>query len=190
MATLTIRDENRVIEEPPAIREFLSAYGIWYRKFEGSSGPGEDATNEEILTAYQAPIQELMTQGGYVTADVINVKPDTPGLDTMLAKFSAEHWHSEDEVRFIVHGRGLFHVHPSEGPVFSIEVTQGDMINVPKGTLHWFDLCGERTIRAIRLFQDPAGGPLNTPARRSRGSMNRSVSVPCSSRRLELPDNE
>ena len=35
--------------------------------------------------------------------------------------------------------------------------TQGDLIRVPKGTLHWFDLCGDRRIRAIRLFQDPSG---------------------------------
>ena len=30
----------------------------------------------------------------------------------MLAKFSIEHRHDEDEVRFIVEGRGLFHIHP------------------------------------------------------------------------------
>ena len=30
----------------------------------------------------------------------------------MLDKFSSEHWHDEDEVRFIVEGRGLFHIHP------------------------------------------------------------------------------
>jgi len=28
---------------------------------------------------------------------------------------------------------------------------------VPRGTWHWFDLCGDRDIRAIRLFQDKAG---------------------------------
>ncbi|MCG3195975.1 MAG: cupin domain-containing protein [Candidatus Omnitrophica bacterium] len=157
MATVNIRDENRVLDEAEEIRGFLTRFGIWYRRFEGSDNLREDATNEEILAAYDAPIRELMAEGGYVTADVINVKPDTPGLDAMLAKFSAEHWHTEDEVRFIVHGRGLFHIHPKEGPVFSIEVAKGDMIKVPMGTLHWFDLCGDRTIRAIRLFQDPAG---------------------------------
>jgi 1,2-dihydroxy-3-keto-5-methylthiopentene dioxygenase len=75
----------------------------------------------------------------------------------MLAKFSREHWHDEDEVRFIVEGRGLFHVHPPEGPVFAIEVEAGDLIRVPRGTLHWFNLCADRRIRAIRLFQDKAG---------------------------------
>ena len=89
-----------------------------------------------------------------MTADVIDVFPDTPNLDAMLTKFSSEHWHDEDEVRFIVEGRGLFHIHPTDGPVFAIEVEAGDLIRVPRGTHHWFDLCGDRRIRAIRLFQD------------------------------------
>src|SRR5207249_5009677 len=33
----------------------------------------------------------------------------------------------------------------------------GDLIRVPRGTWHWFDLCADRRIRAIRLFQDPVG---------------------------------
>jgi 1,2-dihydroxy-3-keto-5-methylthiopentene dioxygenase len=75
----------------------------------------------------------------------------------MLAKFSREHWHDEDEVRFIIQGRGIFHIHPRAGPVAAIEVESGDLIRVPRGTWHWFDLCADRRIRAIRLFQDPAG---------------------------------
>ena len=75
----------------------------------------------------------------------------------MLQKFKTEHWHDEDEVRFIIEGRGVFHIHPPNGPVFAIEVEAGDLIRVPRGTHHWFDLCQERRIRAIRLFQDPSG---------------------------------
>jgi 1,2-dihydroxy-3-keto-5-methylthiopentene dioxygenase len=88
---------------------------------------------------------------------VINVNPQTPGVDAMLAKFSREHWHDEDEVRFIIQGRGVFHIHPKGAPVVAIEVEAGDLIRVPKGTWHWFDLCADRQIRAIRLFQDPSG---------------------------------
>jgi 1,2-dihydroxy-3-keto-5-methylthiopentene dioxygenase len=75
----------------------------------------------------------------------------------MLARFNREHWHDEDEVRFIIQGRGIFHVHPKNAPVVAIEVGAGDLIRVPRGTWHWFDLCGDRQIRAIRLFQDKAG---------------------------------
>jgi 1,2-dihydroxy-3-keto-5-methylthiopentene dioxygenase len=92
-----------------------------------------------------------------VTADVIDVKASTPGLDAMLAKFSKEHWHDEDEVRLIVSGSGVFHIRPKNGSVHAIEVGAGDSIRVPAGTHHWFDLCATREIRAIRLFQDPAG---------------------------------
>jgi 1,2-dihydroxy-3-keto-5-methylthiopentene dioxygenase len=75
----------------------------------------------------------------------------------MLNRFNSEHWHDEDEVRFIIEGRGLFHIRPAEGAVFAIEVEAGDLIRVPHGTYHWFDLCADRRIRAIRLFQDPSG---------------------------------
>jgi 1,2-dihydroxy-3-keto-5-methylthiopentene dioxygenase len=92
-----------------------------------------------------------------VTADVVDVYPDTPNLEVMLAKFSKEHTHTEDEVRFILQGRGVFHVNPIDRPVFAIEVWAGDLISVPLGTRHWFDLCGDRRIRAVRLFQDMSG---------------------------------
>jgi 1,2-dihydroxy-3-keto-5-methylthiopentene dioxygenase len=157
MATLTFPQEGRVVEDPEEISRFLAEVGIWYGRFEGTDSLAEETGDQEILDAYQAHIERLMAEGGYVTADVINVKPETPGLEAMLNRFNKEHWHDEDEVRFIVDGRGLFHVHPNEGPVFSLEVVKGDMIRVPRGTHHWFDLCADKTIRAIRLFQDPSG---------------------------------
>ena len=157
MATVNIPQEDRRIEDPQEIASFLAGVGIWYSRFDGTDSLPEDAGDQEILDAYKGPIQKLMAEGGYVTADVINVKPETPGLEAMLNRFNKEHWHDEDEVRFIVQGRGLFHVHPNEGPVFSIEVVKGDMIRVPRGTHHWFDLCSDKTIRAIRLFQDTSG---------------------------------
>ncbi len=120
-------------------------------------GLSEAASDDDILAAYAPEIERLKVSGGYVTADVINVRPDTPGLDQMLQKFDKEHTHSEDEVRFTVAGRGVFWVHPENGPVFSVEVESGDLINVPAGVKHWFHLCGDRQIRCIRLFQDPGG---------------------------------
>lgn len=159
MAIVTLRDgSDRKLSNPDEISAFLDQYGIWYRRFEGDDDLSPDATEEEILEAYAEPIQKLKEEGGYVTADVINITPNIPNLDALLSKFSKEHWHSEDEVRFIVKGSGLFHVHPkNDDPVFSIEVFKGDMINVPEGTLHWFDMCEDKTIRAIRLFQDMSG---------------------------------
>jgi len=157
MASIRIQDENREITGTPEICEFLKPFGIWYENWDVEGRIGSDATNEEILAAYAPEIERLNKAGGFVTADVINVSPETPGLDAMLAKFSKEHTHSEDEVRFTVRGSGVFHIHPKNGPVFAIQVESGDLINVPCGTQHWFDLCNDKTIRCIRLFQDKSG---------------------------------
>lgn len=157
MAVVIIPDENRRLEKDDEIASFLAPFGIWHERWPLEERVSPDAAQEEILKAYEKEIHVLMDKGGYVTADVISVSPATPNLDAMMKKFAEEHTHSEDEVRFILKGRGLFHVRPDAGPVFAIQVDAGDLINVPKGTKHWFHLCDERLIRAIRLFQDPAG---------------------------------
>ena len=157
MAVLRIPDEQRTLREQSEVRDYLAGIGIEYERWETPTDLPEDAPAEQVLSAYAPQIEELERRGGYVTADVIDVNAGTPGLDAMLAKFNIEHTHDEDEVRYIIAGRGLFHIHPPQGPVVAIEVEAGDLMRVPRGTRHWFDLCGDRRIRAIRLFQDKSG---------------------------------
>jgi 1,2-dihydroxy-3-keto-5-methylthiopentene dioxygenase len=157
LTILHLRDEQREITDPREIAARLQGIGIQYERWTADRPLTEDASADEVLAAYAGPIETLKAQGGYVTADVIDLHPHTANLDTMLARFNREHWHDEDEVRFIVAGRGVFHLHPPGGPVLAIEVVTGDLVRVPRGTHHWFDLCGERRIRAIRLFQDVSG---------------------------------
>lgn len=157
MAIVRIPDERKTLDDAEAIRSHLASIGIGYERWEPTHEVAHDAPQEEVLAAYAEEIERLKMSGGYVTADVIDVRPETPGLDEMLAKFNREHWHDEDEVRFIVRGRGLFHIHPENGPVTAIEVEPGDLLSVPRGTRHWFGLCADRDIRAIRLFQDASG---------------------------------
>jgi 1,2-dihydroxy-3-keto-5-methylthiopentene dioxygenase len=157
MAIVRIPEENRTLADPGEVTRYLASLGIDYERWGASQPVPADALAEEILAAYAPQIEQLKARGGYVTADVIDVHPTTPGLEAMLAKFNVEHWHDEDEVRYIVAGRGLFHIHMPGKAVAAIEVEAGDLIRVPRGTRHWFDLCADRRIRAIRLFQDPAG---------------------------------
>jgi 1,2-dihydroxy-3-keto-5-methylthiopentene dioxygenase len=157
MALIRIPDENRTIDDDRAVGRYLADRGIEYERWTPRESLPEGAPADAILDAYKGKIDALKAKGGYVTADVIDVHAETPNLETMLAKFRSEHWHDEDEVRLIVEGRGLFHIHPPGQPVFAIEVAAGDCIRVPRGTHHWFDLCGDRRIRAIRLFQDTSG---------------------------------
>ena len=157
MTVVNIPSQNIRLTDPVAIAGRLAEISIDYEKWENIREVSPDATDQEILEAFSDEIERLKTAGGYVTADVINVVSTTPGLEEMLNKFNKEHWHDEDEVRFIVKGHGLFHIAPKDSDVVSIEMEAGDLIRVPRGTLHWFDLCGDRTVRAIRLFQDMSG---------------------------------
>ena len=157
MATIRVPARDRVVSGFEDVKVFLAAQGIDHERWERSHALAEGASADEVLSAYGAEIAKLKARGGYVTADVIDVTPGTPNLEAMLARFRREHWHDEDEVRFVLEGRGVFFIHPRDRAVFAIEVGPGDLIRVPRGTWHWFDLCEDRRIRAIRLFQDAAG---------------------------------
>ena len=157
MAIVRVPDENRTLRDNAEIKDYLATIGIDYERWDLPKAGEDNASSEEILAIYEDQIQRLKLDGGYVSADVIDVSPETPNLEVMLAKFSREHWHDEDEVRFIIRGRGLFHIHPEQGSLTAIEVEAGDLIRVPRGTKHSFDLCGDRTIQAIRLFHDESG---------------------------------
>jgi 1,2-dihydroxy-3-keto-5-methylthiopentene dioxygenase len=159
MAVVSIPAEDKTFHDELSIRAELARVGVDYERWD-LSRVAEDATAEEVLTAYAAEIEEMKREGGYRTADVIDVTAETPGLEAMLQKFDREHTHSEDEVRFILAGRGIFFLHADrsgEDRVLSVEVGPGDMIRVPRGTTHWFTLCEDRRIRAIRWFQDTTG---------------------------------
>src|SRR5262249_15521431 len=131
MARVLIPDEGRRLDDAAEVNAFLAPHGIRFERWPLEERVAPDADPEAILSAYAPETDRLKAAGGYVTADVISVSPQTPGLDAMVQKFRSEHTHSEDEVRFILKGRGLFHVHPHSGPVFAIQVEPGDLINVP-----------------------------------------------------------
>lgn len=158
MGSISIPAQRRTIDDAAAVAAYVnSAAGLTYEWWPVAGRLPNGADAPTVLKTYEPEIERLKRKGGYVTADVIDVGPQTPGLDAMLARFNKEHSHAEDEVRFIVDGAGLFFIRPAVGPVFAIQVSAGDLLTVPAGTRHWFDLCADRRIRAIRLFIDPSG---------------------------------
>lgn len=157
MPIVRVPNEQREIHDFAEAKAYLATINIGCERWDTNYDLSDSVPAEQILNTYAEEIEQLKASGGYVTADVIDVKPDTPNLQTMLDRFNKEHWHDEDEVRFIIEGHGIFHIHPKDAPVVAIEVGKGDLLRVPAGTLHWFDLCGDKRIRAIRLFQDAGG---------------------------------
>ncbi len=114
------------------------------------------ARSADVLAVYAPEISALTAQGGYQSIDVMGVTPDHPDRATIRTKFLSEHTHAEDEIRFFVEGEGLFTLHEA-GRVFNMLCTQGDLISVPAGMRHWFDMGEKPHFTVIRLFVNPDG---------------------------------
>jgi 1,2-dihydroxy-3-keto-5-methylthiopentene dioxygenase len=142
------------------IARTLNAAGIRFERWEANVALAADADQESILAAYAHDVQRLKDECGYTTADVLRLAKGTPNTASMRAKFLDEHRHSEDEVRFFVEGSGAFSLRIG-GKVYQTVCTRGDLIGVPAGTLHWFDMGPDPEFTAIRFFVSTDGWVAN-----------------------------
>jgi 1,2-dihydroxy-3-keto-5-methylthiopentene dioxygenase len=108
-------------------------------------------------TAYAERIQEIMSARGYVVMDEVKMSPDMPSFAALCEKFRGEHLHSDDEVRFVLRGAGVFEIRSSDDRWMRVTVEAGDFILVPARRYHRFGLTLEGTIHCVRLFKDTAG---------------------------------
>jgi len=104
-----------------------------------------------------ATIDTIKREHHYVDHDVVQLSPDTPNIDAICAKFDKEHYHTEDEVRFVLEGDGIFDVRDEGDQWIRIEVTEGDIIAIPARKYHRFYLTDTRHIRCMRLFANNDG---------------------------------
>jgi 1,2-dihydroxy-3-keto-5-methylthiopentene dioxygenase len=119
----------------------------------------------QIVQAYAREIERARTAHGYRSQDVVRMQRGPEERDeqayqqrvqTARSKFLAEHVHAEDEVRCFAQGSGLFSLRLSEH-VFQVFCEAGDMLSVPAGTRHWFDMGSVPSFCALRLFGSPEG---------------------------------
>ncbi len=162
MSRLTVYQDDKPgapelrTEDPSAIAAALAPIGVRFERWESPVTLAPEDSPETILEAYRPYLDRLMGETGAGSADVIKLTPDHPQAAALRQKFLSEHTHSEDEVRFFVHGGGNFIMHV-DGRVFDAHCVQGDLISVPAGTRHWFD-AGERPFfTALRVFSDQSG---------------------------------
>ncbi|UGB39408.1 1,2-dihydroxy-3-keto-5-methylthiopentene dioxygenase [Frateuria soli] len=146
--------------DPAAIARELGQVGVRFEQWETNAPIAPGASEDEVIAAYRADIDRLMREEGYRSVDVISLAPDHPDRATLRKKFLSEHTHSEDEVRFFVAGSGQFTLHIG-GKVYDVLCEAGDLIGVPDGTPHWFDMSESPRFVAIRLFTNKEGWVAN-----------------------------
>jgi 1,2-dihydroxy-3-keto-5-methylthiopentene dioxygenase len=163
MAVIRVHGRQDGIQDVSEQASFLARYGIGFEQWDVArlaDVPQHEGESDQdhVLRVFGPEVERLMKTNGYLKADVVSLTPSTPNLPTLLAKFDKEHLHNEDEVRFVVKGRGVFTIHnDTDEIVFDVEVYPGDLLVVPDGTWHWFSLCEDQTIQCIRLFQSTEG---------------------------------
>ena len=143
-------------EEADEIAAALSAIGVRFERWESPVTLSPEDSAEAILDAYRPYLDRLMGETGAGSADVIKLTPDHPQAAALREKFLAEHIHTEDEVRFFVHGAGNFIMHVN-GRVYDAHCAQNDLISVPANTRHWFDAGAAPFFTALRVFTDTSG---------------------------------
>jgi 1,2-dihydroxy-3-keto-5-methylthiopentene dioxygenase len=125
--------------------ETLATNGVYHERIETAPA------------AYRRPVDRVKADRGYIEEDIIELRPDTPNLDAICAKFVDEHFHDDDEVRFVLEGEGIFDIRSNDDQWMRVKVEEGDLIVVPKNRHHRFLLTDARAIRCVRLFKDTSG---------------------------------
>lgn len=106
---------------------------------------------------YQPTLDRYKADRGYLEQDIVELNPQTPNLGQICAKFADEHLHSDDEVRFVLEGEGIFDVRSADDRWLRITVQKGDLLVVPANLHHRFCLTQQQLIRCVRLFKDTTG---------------------------------
>ncbi len=148
--------------DPAEIAAALAPLGVRYEQWPVRDDVPADADSDAVFAAYRDDIDKLNEAEGFVTVDVIALHPgddaDWPQrARAAREKFLNEHTHDDDdEVRFFVAGAGIFYLHTA-GEVHAVYCEKGDLLGVPKGTTHWFDMGTHPSFTAIRFFHEEDG---------------------------------
>ena len=91
MAAIKIPADKVTITDAGKVTAFLAARGIDYQRWTPKQSIDADAPAEAVLSAYAEEIDGLKAQGGYRTADVIDVKPGSPTYSRIVHTVTMPH---------------------------------------------------------------------------------------------------
>ncbi|QHA08065.1 cupin [Streptomyces broussonetiae] len=121
-----------------------------------------DASDAALVAAYSAEIEAFDSDGRDRRAETVTVRLDETNQewvedvqDSRRTYFN-EHTHSEDEIWFFADGGACFYIR-AEGKVHILVATDGNLLSLPAGTRHWFDMGLRPDFRAVRLYLTSEG---------------------------------
>ncbi|QKW10434.1 cupin [Streptomyces sp. NA04227] len=157
-------DPTRILlrtREPERIATSLADCSVALRHWPLRGSIAAGTTAGDVLARYRPEIDDLCAREGLALVDVAQLHPE-PGAEwatraaTARKAFLEEHRHAEDEVRFFAHGTGCFYLH-LDARIHAVVCEAGDLLSVPAGTRHWFDMGPRPEFTAIRFFEREDG---------------------------------
>jgi 1,2-dihydroxy-3-keto-5-methylthiopentene dioxygenase len=160
----TILRKSETLTDSKQIQDFLAKKGINYESFATPEALNvllkqkglNDSEKEEVLAGLEYRFEDLKKKYNYRARDLVVLHDEVPGISDMLAKFDKLHYHTDEEVRYIIDGSGVFGFIIA-GEKFEVHVSKGDFVSIPQNTNHWFTLDAEKRIKAVRYFKDNSG---------------------------------
>ncbi|KAF8301438.1 Acireductone dioxygenase [Clavulina sp. PMI_390] len=105
---------------------------------------------------WEPQINIIAKERDYKSRDRISTTKEGFGdnYDSMLKMFFEEHFHEDEEIRYVLDGSGYFDVRDFKTDEWiRILAEPGDLLVVPAGIYHRFTLDEKNAVDVVRLFQ-------------------------------------
>ncbi|CAH6721796.1 1,2-dihydroxy-3-keto-5-methylthiopentene dioxygenase [[Candida] jaroonii] len=90
-----------------------------------------------------------------ITLNLNSFNGDIDAFNAKMAQFYKEHYHEDEEIRYIIDGEGYFDVRDGGDKWIRAKLNKNDLLILPAGIYHRFTLSSnQRNIKAVRLFKD------------------------------------
>ncbi|WP_353980067.1 cupin [Salinicola endophyticus] len=149
-------------QEPERLRLELEANAIHYRHHPLPAMP-ESAPSDALLARYTPIIAEVGQLSDCRRVELRGMSPrylaDTGGLER--ESLSRESRSDSDDWHLLLHGQAVFYLHLN-GRVYVIGCERGDLLLIPAGVPHWFDIGPSPDFVALSWSDETAHHRLET----------------------------
>lgn len=116
-----------------------------------------DGGPQRALAVWHDVVDATCLEQGFLSVDVVSVDASTPNVGRLRAEFRDEHVHADEETRLFAAGGGVFWLRLRDDEVWAIRTVAGDLLSLPAGLCHGFDMGPSPSFTAIRFSRDAAG---------------------------------
>ncbi|MBH3341924.1 acireductone dioxygenase [Pseudomonas mendocina] len=143
---------NKVLNHADDIASTLAAAGIDYRQVELPAALRPGCEQAEFEAAYGLWLQALMGEEGHVQQELFNLQRNHPQKLELRARHLDEQVQASACTWLFLGGFAQLSVH-LDGYVYVLQGERGDLMTLPAGTRHWFDIGEEPHVLVVRLSE-------------------------------------